>query len=461
MALDWSYQLLHERHREVFDHLAVFAGEFDLEAVGAVVGRSHHDVTTVEAIATLSDSSLISVRPAADDTARYRLMETVREYASDRLDARGSRDSARNRHAEYFLGRLEAAADLVMTPEFARRLDWFESYYDEIRQALAWSLEHHSRSATLRAAPALFEFWYRQAKASEAGYWGRLMLAESDDAPEALRAAVHGAIAFGDTVRGNIPGLFEHAEAAIRLCREAGDEWGLVQALFVRAQAALAVGDFVALESDGREGLARCDSLDARWLRSRPLTVLGFGALFGAGDLDGAATYLLEALRLYRELGDRTSEVVLALTPLCIIELGRGNLPAAEGFALDAIAVSDFWEGSALSVLGDVRLAQGDPVAAGAVLRRALERSLDVGLENWFRVNTRRLSVLAAETGRYEDAARLWGASTVSIPAWGDGIGREVVGRIHEQLGDDFDRFVAEGAAWDHASILDAVAASG
>jgi hypothetical protein len=158
---------------------------------------------------------------------------------------------------------------------------------------------------------------------------------------------------------------------------------------------------------------------------------------------------------LYQELGDRSSQVVMALTPLCSIALQTGDVEAAERYALEAVSLSGYWDGSALSSLGDALGARGKLAEAEAAYRRGLVRSMDVGLENWFRVNVRKLATLAAGRGAHEPAARLWGASTPNLPGWAAGIGQDAAADLQRRLGDEaFETLAAEGASWDHDAIL-------
>ena len=453
-ALDWSYAMLDTAAQTTFDHLGVFVGSFDLPAALAVASSEHDEGLVVAAIDDLASASLLSVGGVDTAMASYRLLETVREYARRRLDERDGASQARERHATYYLGLLEEARSALDKPDFTTWLERLDGGYEEIRQALDWSLSHSS-AETLRGAPTLFEYWFRQAKAEEAGSWGRRMLEGTGEEPPELRAAAHTAAGFSATIAGDAPAAAEHCDAAVRLCRSVDDSDWLNTALFTKAQAALMVGDFATMVACGTEGLELCAGADDRWRRARPLTVLGFAEWMGFGNLERAASLLKNALPLYRELGDRSSQVVMALTPLCSIALQSGDVDAAETYALEAVEVSDYWDGSALSSLGDMLGARGNLAEAEAAYRRGLVRSMDVGLENWFRVNVRKLAALAAAQGEHERAASLWGASMPNYPGWGAGIGEQQVAEARSGLGHDvFESFAAQGAAWDHDAII-------
>jgi predicted ATPase/DNA-binding SARP family transcriptional activator len=453
-ALDWSYAMLDTTAQTTFDKLGVFVGSFDLPAAIAVASSGNDENLTVAAIDDLVSASLMTVGGVDAEMASYRLLETVREYARRRLEDWNGASQARERHAAYYLGLLEEARPALDTPDFTLWLERLDGAYEEVRHALDWSLSD-SPTEALRSAPTLFEYWFRQAKPEEAGAWGRRMLEGTDAAPPELRAAAHAVIGFSATIAGNGPAAAEHSEAAVQLCRSAGDLDFLNTALFTRAQAALMVGDFDTMAVCGNEGLELCEGSGGRWRRVRPLTVLGFAEWMGFRNLERAAALFGSALPLYRGLGDWSSLVVMALTPLCSIALQAGDVDAAEAYALEAVEVSDYWDGSALSSLGDALGARGNLVEAEAAYRRGLVRSMDVGLENWFRVNVRKLAALAATQGEDERAAGLWGASMPNYPGWGAGIGDQEVVEVRSRLGNDaFEALAAQGASWDHDAII-------
>lgn len=168
-AVDVSYALLSETERAVFERLSVFAGPFDLDAAAAVgFADGEHSSRILPVVAALVDASMLTT-DREDDRTRYRLLETLREYGTARLRARAGEDDARRAHADYHLDLAVRASADVVTPDFVPWMDRLSQSYGELRQALGWSLEHHPRAVTLRAAPALREFWYRRGDSREAG----------------------------------------------------------------------------------------------------------------------------------------------------------------------------------------------------------------------------------------------------------------------------------------------------
>ena len=155
-ALDVSYVLLSATNRRVFERLAVFAGAFDLERATAIaLPPGTPAARSLTAVTALVDGSLLSVERDGDRT-RYRMLETVREYALRRLQARRAEDDARRAHADHYLGLAEQAAGSLGTPDFAPWMERLVGVYVELMQALGWSLDHDPRPRTLRggAGPA-------------------------------------------------------------------------------------------------------------------------------------------------------------------------------------------------------------------------------------------------------------------------------------------------------------------
>jgi non-specific serine/threonine protein kinase len=458
-AIEASDALLSDEQRSVFDRMSVFIGPFDLDAA-AGVGLTGRDrpARVLAVVTSLVEASLLT--PERDGGAtRYRLMETLREYGLARLRRHGIEDEVRQAHAEHFLDLAAQAGADLWTPAFTTWMDRLGRRYTELQQALGWSLAHEARAVTLRAAPALHWFWYRRGDAPEAGRWSaRMLQGDLEGVPADLLADVHNAATFATVVGTDYEAGVHHNDEAVRLSREAGSAQGLIISLWARANIALARGDVPSLRRDALEALALCDRIGDRWLRSGPLTALGFGALLD-GSLEEARAWFEQALPLYRELRDRSSLVLMALAPLTDTAIRQHDLVAAERFASEAVELGTGtgWEAAGLVWYAAAMTERGDPEAAGAAASRALRVALDAGLENWFRLAVRELSRSAAGQGRLEEAARLLAASRRNMPAYG--LDPNIYGPIEKQcrnaLGADrSDSLAALGAAMSHDELL-------
>jgi non-specific serine/threonine protein kinase len=456
-AIGWSYDLLQPHLQTVFRNLAVFPGSFDLAAATAVA-LSDPDVEPLEAVSNLVESSMIARVADTNTTSCFRLLETLREYGTTRLREHGDLDTLRSAHADYVLKLVESADPAIGEPAFAEWIDRLDQHYDDIQQALAWSLEHHPRE-TLRMAPVLQHYWYRTGDARQARRWGLRMVDHAEKVPDELAGAAHAAVSFGGTILGTDPHeAIEHADRAVELQRNSSDGRGLATALFGRANAALMVGDFDTMRTTSREALRVCDEIGFLWGRAGSLGVMSFAHFFGGGSLDEAKSLAQEAVKLYRRVGDVASQIVI--NPVSAIALQQGDLATAERYAGEAAAIASGsgWEATALTLLAEVMIAKGALDSAEAMLQRAITRALDTGLENWFRVALRDLAQVTTLRGNHEKATLLIGASRHNMPNWGlnpliyegvENAGRAALG--HEA----FDETSQRGLGLDLDDLLD------
>jgi predicted ATPase/DNA-binding SARP family transcriptional activator len=459
-ALDASYVLLSETERAVFERLSTFVGPFELDAAVAVgSGDGGPSSPALADVMALARASLLT--PERDGVEkRYRLLETLREYGMARLRERGAEEEARRAHADYHLGLAVQAGAVLGTPDFAPWMERLALSYAEVRQALAWSLEHQPRGVTLRAAPALRELWYRRGWAREAGRWtARMLEGDLENVPPSLRAEAHNGAAFAADVAMDLEAAAAHADEAARLSREAGYTPGLVWTLWGKANIAIGQGDLASVHRYGSEALAICDRAGQRWERAKPLSALGYASLFGGSPAEARAQFE-EAATLYRELGDLGSLVVMALVPLSEGARRQRDLEAAERYATEAmeLARGTGWEAQTLVVYGWVLKALDEPEAAHALDVRAMQVALESGFENWFRIALRDLAQEVATQGRFGEAALLLGASRRNLPAYGldPSIYASIEERCREALGDDrFEELATRGEAMSHGELVD------
>ena len=180
-TIDWSYALLSEAEQAVLQRLSVFAGGCTLEAIEAICDDVVASDDTLDLVTRLVDRSLVVVDLSGTE-ARYRLLETIRVYALERLEAGGEAEAVRRRHAEYFMRVAEEASPRVRQIDGRRWRDRLQAEHDNLRAALAWSAESSDDPDLMpRIAAALWWHWYPGGRFSEGRHWLERALDIVDD----------------------------------------------------------------------------------------------------------------------------------------------------------------------------------------------------------------------------------------------------------------------------------------
>lgn len=218
-VVDWSYQLLDERARLVFDRLAVFAGWFPLSAAEAVVARTGEGVDALDVadvIADLVDRSMVVAR-TADTTARYTLLETLRAYGRERLHDRGETQPAQRAHARYHMALAETAASRLYGRDHLRWAQTLDSTFDELRAAHAWALDHDVEVA-LRIVVALSSY-AEEGLVAEPFEWAQRAVQRAEDAGHASPwlALAYAVAAMGARFGGDLPRAQDLADRAFAI----------------------------------------------------------------------------------------------------------------------------------------------------------------------------------------------------------------------------------------------------
>ncbi len=337
-AIDWSYRLLTSADQAIFRQLGVFAGGWTLDAAEAVVQQSDPDAPLWRGLALLVDKSLVQSGPTGHGEHRYRMLETVREYAVDQLGPRGETDGVRQRHAAYYLVLAERAGPGLWGPQgsvWARRL---EEETDNLRAALRWAGAQKAPLFSLRLAGALAEFWWLRGSPGEGRWWLDEALARPKEDLPAIRArALLGAgtlaLAQGDGTA---------ARARLQECQglaEASGDSALTAAVLARQ------GMLAELRGEPGEARALLDrSLTllriAEDAREMAFALVHLGRVrFSCGDLDGAEAALAEGLDLYRSIGNGRA-IAFTIGNLAHLKLKRRDYPAAVGLATEVLEVA-------------------------------------------------------------------------------------------------------------------------
>ena len=449
-SVDWSHELLDEMDKALFRRLAVFAGGFTLDAARATcVDEPVGGLDVLEVLARLVDKSLVLV-DHGDGDARYRMLETVRQYASDRLHAAGETAATRDRHLECFLALAEEARPGLERADQDAWLARLETEHDNLRAALEWGLSAADPEPGRRLAASLPQLWYRHGHADEGINVLQRAIALAPHDQSSLQASLHAGAALVATAAGNFELLVESTQQGLEIATANGDDRNAGRCLLLSAYERFQV-DFTAARAlcvEGRhhaeaagdafaidlslvlEGLALantdrheearpilaaalegCVQRGDRLLASFTLVAQGAQAAMCAGDVGLAIELTTEALRLAQPLGDYFT-VGSATSNLAWLQGYAGDIDAGRRLMQTIVpAVEDAGPGvdvpSLAPTMGQLHLWAGDFEDAAKWFERCIQRYAGTMLDNY--VVARALPGLGAtlrHLGRLDSARR-------------------------------------------------------
>ncbi len=341
-AIDWSYRLLTPSEQQLFAHLAVFEGGWTQEAAQAVSAEDYPASRMLDAIGSLVDQSLVQPVMSSGEP-RFSMLETIREYAAERLQDSGEREVARRRHSEFFRALAEEGEPHLVGPGQGVWLDRLEAELDNLRAALDYACEQRQGETALRLATATYVFWDKR------GYW------------EECLARLDAALSMGTSClpETRAKALYQ-AGMVIRML---GDP--------AKAEGRLAEGLALADSLNDAE-LVACCSFDLGWVRWEQEDYAGARRLFEH------TLVVSRAANCARGTG-------LGLHGLGMAALEANEYCFARACVQEAVAVframGDLWEmAEALNTLGDVARVEGDYGSAERAYHEALDLLGDVGV---------------------------------------------------------------------------------
>jgi predicted ATPase len=422
-TVDWSYELLSEAERVLFDRLAVFSGGFPIEAAEDVgAGGALPAADVLDVLLRLVDKSLVVAEAGAAGPDRYRLLETLRQYARERLLTRDEADAVSERHAAYYLALAERAERESYGPAQAEWLDWFRREHDNLRAALRWYVDRQATQPALRLAGAMARFWnvlrYRDECAEQLP---RVLALPGADEPTDARATVLDAT-LELLAASNRAAALGYAEALLTLARGRNDQRLIGRGLYGIAWTRFWPGDFAGVEATYEEALRLARAADDPVTVARALAQLGLQAM-QRGDHGAARGRLEEAVAAYRSIGDRVDQVA----PLYLLGNAAyfaGDLAAARRHCEESLAIARELLGrrasaDALDNLGLILTALGEHDAARDALRESVAVRWEIGQRLHLAWGFERLAGLARAEGRWARALRLGGAAAAVRESFG------------------------------------------
>ena len=412
-AMDWSYHLLSAQEQALFRRLSVFAGSFSLEAAEAIcAGEPGEACDVLEVLSSLIDKSLVLMEQRSAE-ARYRLLETMRQYGQEKLLQAGEVAAMRRRHGDWYVRFAERAG-----PETGglQQIEWLqrvESEHDNIRTALAWSLEQAEVESGARIAAAIWRFWLYRGYLTEGRNVLERILQQFSGQTSVRAQVLHaaGVLAYyqNDYARANIL-----LEESLELSRALPDRLGIAYALTTLGNLSSSKGDYQQATTFYEESLPLLRELGDK--RVMALALSGWAlALLALGEYERAIARCEESLALARELGSPQS-VAGSLTTLAIAVLERGDYERARGLCEESLAIRQQLAdkgGSAhtLTILGQVALSQGSYAQAKAHYDESLSLRQELGDKEGIAAALEGVAGVAQGQGEPLSAARLYGAA--------------------------------------------------
>ena len=334
-AIEWSHALLESGEQRLFRQLGVFAGGWTLEAAEDIVERRDPGAPLWQTLRSLVEKSLVQTEIVGGADRRYRMLETIREFALERLAASGDLDTARQRHAAYYLALAEQAELEWWGSEEQTWVRRMAQEHENFKAVLRWAGERGD-DLSVRLAGALGDFWLIRGYLREGRRWLEQALSLSPDGPPRSRAKALVAAGTLAGTMGDYPAARGFLQDALEI--SVGDPAATARALTRFGAVAMFEGDIPEAQALQERSLALCRGLqDLRW-QAHTLVLLGVARMLH-GDLDRAEATLTESLDLCRTVGNRRLAVHV-MSHLARVKLQRRDDAGATGLAAAALTAA-------------------------------------------------------------------------------------------------------------------------
>jgi predicted ATPase len=414
-TIDWSHDLLDEGERRLFRRLAVFVGGCTYEAAEAVCE------VDPDGLQSLLDKSLLRRRDAGLGP-RYGMLETIREYAEEQLEAAGEANELRRRHAGYFLELAEQAEPEMWGLQQRIWFDRLDSEHDNLRAALTATLAANEADTATRLAAALEPFWETRGHVREGWRWLTQVLAAETGVAKVSRARA----LFAADRLAQLTSRFQEEkpmlEEAVKLFAEAGDQRGHIFSLSHLGLALDRLGEPEEARRRHQEAVSLAQALDDRWLLAMALNNLSC-TIMEQGDYAAARPLAEESLALRRALGEKRG-IAVSATTVAELALAAGDGGAALPLLEESLAIVRElghveYEAVFTTELGLAWLYAGDREEARLMLEQALALCLQLDHRQTEADCLSGLAALAGLEGDVDRAARLFGAAEAVREALG------------------------------------------
>jgi predicted ATPase len=415
-AIDWSHELLTPAEQKLFRRLSVFVGGCTLEGVEAVCDtKSDLDLDFLDGMGSMVDKSLVQQTEQANGESRFSMLETIREYAMERLEASGERDVTKRAHAAYCMVLAEEEAT---EPSESNGTDWTERLaleHNNFRSALEWLIQREDADWGLRLGTALFRFWETREYFAE-GRDSLHRLLKIPGAAAHSKARVRALFVAGvlASEQGDFTAADDLMKESLTIARQLGDKQGVAVSLNARAVVARDRGDFLLAHDLFEESLGVWRELGDMKAIARTLSNLASG-LKSQGEYEHARTLSAESQAIFEGLGDRTG-VGWSLNNQGDMAREQGDVAGARtsyGQALEIFReLGDRWGiAGTLADLGTLAREQGDCATSLHLYRDSLKVFRDLEHKRGIARLLECFASSAAAQSQAERALRMAGAA--------------------------------------------------
>jgi non-specific serine/threonine protein kinase len=412
-TMDWSYDLLSAQEQAVFRRLSVFAGSFSLDAAEAVcAGEPGEEYDVLDVLSSLIDKSLVLMEQRSGE-ARYRLLETIRQYGQDKLQECAEAAQVRRQHRDWYARLAEQAESETLEARQKSVFDRLEAEHDNLRAALGWSLEQQEAETAAQIGAAIFRFWLLRGYMSEGRSWLERALSGFSER-NAVRAKALNVAASMASLQDDYETARTLVEESLELSRELAERQETGYALYTLGRLARIEGNYAGAVTFFEESLSLFRELGQKHDIALVLSGLGLTVLY-LEEYERATALCKESLALSRELGDLRG-VASWLANLGIVVLARGDDKRARELCEESLAIRKalgYKGGCAhtLAILGRIALDQGAYERATACYKESLTLRQETGEKEGIATALEGLAAVTGMQGQPVSAARLYGSA--------------------------------------------------
>ncbi len=334
-AIDWSYNLLDEDEKTLFARLGIFQGGHSLEAIEIVCGHALES-GVLHCLESLLNKSLIIQKVGPKGEPRFVMLETIQQYARERLKQSGEVEQMHRRHAEYFAELAKQSEPLLRGPKQEYWSARLRADYDNLLAALEWSFTQADASIGLRLAASLSEFWYYEGSISQSRKWIEVALKRVDQAPPEIHAKMLNgasmlAFVFGQHERGK-----QLNQEALAIARQSGDRYNQACALlWLSAHATKNPNEYLESVQFSEQAVALFEELGDQAGLAWGYNQIGESTRL-VGDFNRAGRAYEASLAVCRQTGNRRREAI-SLVNLSYVAQRQGEYEKAENYVIKGL----------------------------------------------------------------------------------------------------------------------------